>query len=147
MTTHLNSGQSICWCTEPNQHWRCYNSRTEWNDERFAPCPIPPQKGVLQFSALLTAGPNTEQNSRFLPTALQFSFCIIFFFFLAQKLSGSSSQLISEKRLLYLKIICFIYRKERSIIMLHNIWLQFKCKENNTVQLFCTKFILLSEES
>lgn len=56
------------------EHWM--------NKQRFAPCPIPPQKGVLQSSPLLTAGPNTEQNTRFLPTALQFSFCIFFFLFL-----------------------------------------------------------------
>lgn len=31
--------------------------------------------------------------------------------------------------------------------MLHNIWLQFKYKENNTVQLFCNQVLSCSEKN
>lgn len=87
-------------------------------------------------SALVTDCPNKEETSRLLSTAQQFSSWDQFFLpfgtgkfekILIRFLLRAKSKI---KDILYLKISSFIYRKARSTIMLHNIWLQFIYKQN-----------------
>lgn len=119
------------WCVEPKQHRVLLQQQHCMKKSEICSLSHTTTKWCHASSALVTDYPDKEETSRFLSTAQQFSSWDQFFLLfgtgnfytkLIRFLLRVKSQI---KDFLYLKISCFIYRKARSTIMFHNIWLQF----------------------